>query len=456
MHVGIIGNGFCGLMVCHHLIHLGHSGLKISIFEKQNSPGKGIAYSPQSEKVLLNVIASKMSALSDKPEHFVNWLCSQTQYRKENRQIIANSFIPRAVYGQYLAEIWNETKLIAEKKGILIQSFHEEINDLTIENNKINIRSSPNKDYHFDKVILATGNQLPGNPQININELINSNRYYQNPWNFETNLVDSYKPIFILGNGLTMVDTVIQIREKKIKNQIISVSPNGFNILPHRNFNFTEIFPKIETKASLLELVSFLNRELKTLGKYGISAEPLIDYLRPYTQQLWQNFSIEEKRFFMKYLRHLWGVARHRIPFVTHDIIQKERIENSLKIVSGKITQISAQSDSITVSFYEKMNQKETHLDCSIFINCTGPESDIQKTNSNLLKSCLNKGYIDQDFLKLGINTDVATFKTINKAKQCNKNLYTLGSSLRGELWESTAVNELRLQAKNLAIEILQ
>ena len=458
MHVGIIGNGFCGLMVCHHLTHLGQTGLKISIFEKQYSPGKGIAYSPQSEKVLLNVIASKMSALYDNPEHFVDWLCIQPQYKKENRQLIANSFIPRAVYGQYLSEIWDETKLIAVKKGILIQSYHQEINDLTIEDNKILLRTAQNEEYLFDKVILATGNQLPRNPKINHNELINSNRYYQNPWNFETNLVDSEKPIFILGNGLTMVDTVIQIREKKIKNPIVAVSHNGFNILPHRNFNFnfTEIFPKIESKSSLLNIVSFLNRELKTLEKYGISAEPLIDYLRPNTQQLWQNFTIEEKRFFMKHLRHFWGVARHRIPFVTYDMIQKERIEDTLKIISGKIKTIKILSDSISITYLEKNRKKETSVDCSIFINCTGPESDIEQTNSSLLNSCLEKGYIQQDLLRLGINTDVSTFKTINKDNQPNNNLYTLGSSLRGVLWETTAVNELRLQSKNLAIEILQ
>jgi uncharacterized NAD(P)/FAD-binding protein YdhS len=456
MRVGIIGNGFCGTMLCHHLVKLGQSDLEISVFEKENDPGKGIAYSPQSTKVLLNVIASKMSAFPDDLGHFVEWLCTEDEYKYENRQLIANSFIPRSKYGKYLSNIWNETNNLAQKKGILIQFYKEEIIDLTINNDSISIYSTQKDKLNFDKIILATGNQLPRNPSANQIELIKSPRYFQNPWNFQTNLIDSKKPVFILGNGLTMVDTVMQIREQKIENTIVAVSPHGFNILPHRNFNFDSIFPKINSNASLIDIVNFVNRELKILEKFGISAEPLIDYLRPYTQQLWQNFTYKEKRFFMQNLRHLWGVARHRIPFITYDIIQKERIDNRLKIVSGKITQITTQSDSISVSFLEKMSQKETHLDCSIFINCTGPESDIQKTNSNLLKSCLNKGYIDQDFLKLGINTDVSSFKTINKSKLRNKNLYTLGSSLRGELWESTAVNELRQQAKNLAIEITQ
>jgi len=458
MHIGIIGNGFCGLMTCHHLVNLGSSGLKISIFEKQHNPGKGIAYSPQSEKVLLNVIASKMSAFPDNSEHFVDWLCSQSEYDNEKKQLIANSFIPRYKYGEYLSHVWKETISLAEKKGILVYFYQEEIIDLNMTDESISILSSQLKEYNFDKIILSTGNQLPRNPSINQNELIHSPRYFQNPWNFETEQIDSEKPIFILGNGLTMVDTVIQIREKKIKNTIVAVSPHGFNILPHRNFNFnfSGIFPKIDGESTLLEIVSFINKELKTLEKFGISAEPLIDYLRPYTQQLWQNFTIDEKRYFMKNLRHLWGVARHRIPFVTYDIIQKERIEKSLKIVSGKIRNIIIQPESILISYFDKQSKKEITLDSCILINCTGPESEIEQSTSTLLKSCLTKGYINQDVLKLGINTDISSFKTINKNKTCNKNLFTLGSSLRGELWESTAVNELRLQAKNLAIEILQ
>jgi hypothetical protein len=36
-----------------------------------------------------------------------------------------------------------------------------------------------------------------------------------------------------------------------------------------------------------------------------------------------------------------------------------------------------------------------------------------------------------------------------------NNEIYTIGSTLRGELWESTAINELRIQAKKLSERIL-
>ncbi len=61
-----------------------------------------------------------------------------------------------------------------------------------------------------------------------------------------------------------------------------------------------------------------------------------------------------------------------------------------------------------------------------------------------------------QDHLKLGIKTDATTFQLVNSEGKNHSNLFTLGSNLKGELWESTAVNELRVQAEKLAENILK
>jgi hypothetical protein len=54
----------------------------------------------------------------------------------------------------------------------------------------------------------------------------------------------------------------------------------------------------------------------------------------------------------------------------------------------------------------------------------------------------------------LGIQTDVSDFSVKNKHGKPQSGLHTLGANLRGELWESTAVNELRQQSKDLALII--
>ncbi len=456
MHVAIIGNGFSGLMVARHLIDLGDTSLSISIFEKQHQPGRGIAYSPQSEQVLLNVVAAKMSAFPDKPTHFVEWLSKQTQFLNDDIELLKNSFVSRSIYGKYLNKLWIETLELAFSKKIYLELFQLEITDLISFETNICIQSF-NNEFKVDKVILATGNQLPGNPKELTEDSMLSNRYFQNPWNYKLDSIDTQKPIFIIGNGLTMVDTVIQLREQNRSNKIISLSPHGFHILPHRNFSYTlpDWVSELSQQPTLLELVSAINKQLKSLHKHGISAEPLIDSIRPHTQRFWRGFSYSEKVRFMRHFRHLWGLARHRLPFVTYDIIQKERINGSLSIKSGKVISAKPVENGIEISYRDNSIKQNKTIVAAALINCTGPESDITKTNSSLLQNCLEKGYIQQDELKLGISANINTFETINAAGKENWKVFAIGSLLRGELWESTAVNELRIQAKNLAAAIL-
>ena len=46
--------------------------------------------------------------------------------------------------------------------------------------------------------------------------------------------------------------------------------------------------------------------------------------------------------------------------------------------------------------------------------------------------------------------------KIINKTGSVTQNIYTMGAGLRGIIWETVAVPELRVQAKILAGEILK
>ena len=278
--------------------------------------------------------------------------------------------------------------------------------------------------------------------------------YFQNPWNIES--VKNTKenlPVLIIGNGLTMVDTVLGLLEQGFKGEIYSISPNGFNILPHRHngLKYSKLTEELSDDLSLFELVKLVNKHIKTVREFGVSAEPIIDSLRPHTQRIWKSLSDQEKDLFMSRLRHLWGVARHRIPLHSHDKIQQLRIDGKLHIISGKIIDLSASKEYVTVEYFDKKENELRQLKGSRVINCTGPETDLSNLDKSFLKNCLLKGILTQDKLKLGIKTDTESFQVINAEGNPHVNLFTIGSNLKGELWESTAVNELRGQTEKLA-----
>ena len=153
----------------------------------------------------------------------------------------------------------------------------------------------------------------------------------------------------------------------------------------------------------------------------------------------------------MARLRHLFGVARHRIPLHIYDKIQKLRLDRTLLIQSGKIIDLVELKDEVDVTYYDKKHNYIKRLSVSRVINCTGPESDFSKLENNFLSQCIEEGILTQDELKLGIKTNVKTLRVFSKDNMEHSNIFTLGSNLKGEFWETTAVNELRQQAESLA-----
>ena len=452
--IGIIGGGFSGTLTAFHIVNKATAPCKIFIINEKDNINKGIAYNPYSEKHILNVIAGKMSAFPDKHDHFLDWVMKKKEFKNMDRTLVSNSFLPRMLYGEYLCNIWQITLEEAGKKNITIVEINDTVKGLNKNETTITLLFNISQSFDIDLCVIATGNQVPKNPQIHNTDFYKSSNYFQNPW--KENSVKDIKgdlPILIVGNGLTMVDTIIGLLEQNFKGKIYSISPNGFNILPHRHsgVKYTAHLEEIDENISLINFVQIVNKHIKILREFGVSAEPIIDSLRPITQKIWRNLSILEKKVFMARLRHLFGVARHRIPLHIYDKIQKLRLDGTLHIQSGKIIDIIEEGNIVEVTYYDKKQNSSKKLKVSRVINCTGPESDFSKIENSFLSQCIEEGILTQDELKLGIKTNIETFKVYTKDNEEHFNIYTLGSNLKGELWESTAVSELRQQAESLA-----
>jgi uncharacterized NAD(P)/FAD-binding protein YdhS len=457
--IGIIGGGFSGTMTAVQIIKNATSPCDIYIVSEKEELNKGIAYNPYSDKHILNVITGKMSAFPDKPDDFLEYAIQKEENKRIDKALVSNSFLSRKLYGEYLCHKWKEALEEASAKNIAVIEINDTLTklDKTARGITLNFHHTPNFDVDF--CVIATGNQIPKNPAIKNTAFYSSTNYFQNPWKLDSvNNIESDKPVLIVGNGLTMVDTIIGLKEQNYKGEIYSISPNGFNILPHRHsgMKYTAHLDEISEDTSLYSLFQIIHKHIKIVREFGISAEPIIDALRPMSQKIWRNLSIDERKIFMARLRHLFGVARHRIPLHIYDKIQKWRIEGNLHIKSGKIIDIIEENNRIRVEFFDKKMNKNQTIEVSRVINCTGPETNFSKLEDHFLSQCLQSGILAQDELKLGIKTNVDTYQVIDANQKEHNNLFTLGSNLKGELWETTAVNELRQQAYELAKYISQ
>lgn len=456
-HIAIIGGGFCGTMSAVHLMQKADN-IKITLINSGYPFNKGIAYSPYSKSHLLNIVAGNMSAFADKPNHFTEWVHSKPQYSTLEKDILTKTFLPRSLYGEYLEEIWS-ANMAHKKTGVEVNVIDDVAVDIEIGEDNAVVLLKSGKQVVVNKVVIATGNSEPRDPSIANPLFYLSPKYFRNSWKVESvSNTKSEKDILIIGNGLTMVDTVLGLREQGFSKNIYSISPHGFGILQHRHggIKYNSLQHELKEPYNLNDVVKLIHKHIRKVRELGLSAEPIIDSLRPYTQQIWQALSLKERRYFMNSrLRHLWGVARHRLPVHVHDHIQNLRIHGKLIVIAGNIKSIEEHGDDIVVNYYNRKTRENETLHVERVINCTGPESNIKKSQNKLLQNMSKRGIICTDPLELGINTDVHSFKVIDKYGDKLNTVYTLGTNLRGMLWETTAVPELRVQAEKLASQLL-
>jgi uncharacterized NAD(P)/FAD-binding protein YdhS len=455
--ITIIGAGFCGIITALNLAkQSGNQTIDTTLIHSGSPFGKGIAYNPNSNKSLLNVPCEKMSCFYDQPNHFLDWTCNQGGYELHRPEFIAKLFLPRALYGKYLLETWNE-EIAKLPKNITIRIIEAFATDINEHEKGYGITLSNGVVINTKYLVLATGNEKPGNPKIPNKEFFTSKNYFQNPWERES--TSNLKPegdVLIIGNGLTMVDTVMELCENKFKGRIFTISPNGFSILPHRHSgtSYNAFSEEIKGQYDLNRIYSTFVNHSRKLRELGISAEPITDSLRPFTQNIWINLSVTEKKRFLSHVRHLWGLARHRLPIHIHDQIQRLRIEKKLEIMKGRINDIHENEDTITLEYYNKSTQQQETLNVTRIINCTGPQVNVQKSTNPLIKCLVQKGMIQSDLYRLGIVT-TSEYEVVNAYDQVLTGMFTLGGNLRGMLWETTAVPELKKQCHDVASIIL-
>ena len=459
--IAILGGGLAGVSVAMQLIKQADTALSLQIFDQTGQFGRGVAYQPRQVAHLLNVAAGKMSLDPALPDDFLLWLQQQAQFAADEPAVLAQAYLPRAVFGDYVAQRWQEALALAAQKGLQVSLRKVKVTALDLTDQTAPRLQCEGEWQDFHQLVLACGNELPRHP-AGFAELTNHPAYVHNPW------CDAWlkklKPdsqVVILGNGLTMVDTLLSLRAAGLKTPVLSVSPHGYGMLPHRHpglllSQFSQALPQ---QASLRQLLRLFNHARHQVRRLGVSAEPLIDALRPHTQRYWQQFSPTEKALFMRRLRHLWGVARHRVPLHLHDQLQQQRLHGLLEVHAGRVLRADVAGDQLALQINSRVHREmpaqtfDYHAD--LVLNCTGPEQDYRNLPGHLLQQAIATGALAAGPLGLGLAADVASLRVKNAAGAVQPTVYAIGSLLRGELWESTALHEIRQQAQQIAAGIL-
>jgi uncharacterized NAD(P)/FAD-binding protein YdhS len=306
-----------------------------------------------------------------------------------------------------------------------------------------------------DRVLLATGNQPPaaiGSPSGAFTHAV----YCPDPWqDWPAKIPPADRDIIVLGTGLTMVDVFLTLTQRNWRGNLIAISRNGMIPQSHfRGIEYPDFLPAEPEELSLQQLVGLVEDHCERLRRLGENPGLLVDRFRPFTQRIWQRFSVEEKQEFLKKHAARWNVIRHRIAQPIHQRLTEAITEGQVRILKGSLRRLADQGEQVGVT-YETPRGEERTISGGLVINCTGPCAGFSETKVPLFENLLGRGLIRPDGLDMGIDVG-SEFAVIDREGRHSDCLFAIGPLMKGTLWETTAVPELRGQAMRVAQIMLE
>jgi uncharacterized NAD(P)/FAD-binding protein YdhS len=440
LRVAIIGAGFSGAMVAIHLLRQSDSA-QIEIIDER-LPGRGLAYSTHCDQHLLNVPAIRMSAFGNEPHHFLNWWQSHG-----NAAADAGSFAPRKIYGTYIQDV---LETAARSAGSNVRFLHHvsSVVELYFDGLSVHVILRNGSRLEVDRVVLALGNPTPRD------SFPSQEGYYSSPWQGDALAgIAPDRRVLLIGSGLTAVDAFLMLVSQGHVGPIHMVSRRGQLPRAHETYRPLADAFSVSGKVTARRLVRLIRADVEMAESQGTNWRAVIDSLRSVTNELWQQLGASEQLRVFRHLKTWWDVHRHRMAPEIGAKIQDAVSRKQLVVHAGRVQQLMPRDSGLQVEV--RLGEGSIlSIDVDRVINCTGPDSDYQETRNPLIRHLLATGLVSPGRIGRGLQTNEQG-ELVDRNRRRLDWLFTLGPPRLGDLFETTAVPELRRQAEALANHLL-
>lgn len=442
--VAIVGAGFSGTMVAVHLAQMLPPDATVLLCER-SAFARGAAYATQSPNHFLNVCASGMSAFQDDPSGFARWLETRRDGRGgEIARGAVGEFASRKLYGEYLADIFDAR--LHQRSGARLFPYMGEVVDIVPQDGIFRILFRTGVSVCARSVVLAMGN-IPAPPGAFA-------LHHTNPWlpGATAELRDDM-PLLVIGTGLTMIDIALDLDARGFRGGVVALSRHGW--LPRRHGRPgawpTPVFTAHERR-SIVAMLRRVRREIAEAARQGGDWRWVIDSLRPITVDLWCGLPMDQRQRFLRHMRTLWDVHRHRVAEPLAERVQTMIAAGTLRIVRGRLERMQEAAGAVDVLYRPYGQTGLRQMRAQRVISAVGTPQ-IGGTDSALVASLLMRGLVEPDALSLGFNTD-ARLRPYDSTGRPLAGVWAIGPLARGALWECTAVPDIRQQAEQVAASI--
>jgi uncharacterized NAD(P)/FAD-binding protein YdhS len=458
-----------GTLAAAELLARARTPLHVTIVERSGTIGAGVAYGTPCPDHFLNVRAAGMSAVAGDPDHLLWWLRGPGQEAARRWGAVAapEAFLPRGLYAEY-ARARLRTAAEDAIAGVRLEVVVAEA--LAVEPGAAGrgaadrggahrVVLSDGPDLAADHVILALGNPAPRDPTDHPFPFYESLRYVRDPWSERAlSGLSAEAAVLIVGTNLTMIDLVVALARRGHRGAIHAVSRHGLLPREHGIPASPAAGSTPSGPAAKHQTIRELLRALRLAsGKDASAWRATVDAIRPRAQELWMGFSEGERRRFLRHARPYWEVHRHRA--VPANLRDAERLlaTGQLRIHAGRVDRFieTGGTDAGVTAWLRPRGEaelREFHVDR--VLNATGPEGDYRAAGIAVIERLFEDGMARPGPLGLGLDA-TREGALIGPGGRPSSVLSTLGPPLRGVLWETTAVPEIREQARRLAERLL-
>jgi uncharacterized NAD(P)/FAD-binding protein YdhS len=426
-------------MVAVNLARLSPVPLRIALIDGAGDFARGPAFATTRDEHILNVPAAAMGAFPDEPGDFVRWL-------RETGVPLADesAYLPRYLYAGYLQSLLES----AERSEHRIVRMPLEIAEVREESEYAVLLTRDKEIACVATVaVLALGSLPPNQPAgFDVDAIRESPRYFADASAFLR--APQFDPdggdTLVIGTGLTGLDVILSFRDAAPPGRLIALSRHGRFPLPHAPPGLAARDPFGATalpgtaRGAFSQVRAAANAALRERADW----RTIIDGVRPRTTELWEGFSPVERRRFLRHVRPLWEAHRHRAPQSSLDA--KDALIASGKLVfrAGRLVDAKPIEGGLEVRYVARGTTNIETIRVASVVNCTGRTTDYELDG------------VARDPLGMGLRAR-ADGRLVDATGNVHERLRAIGWPLRGALYESTAVRELRAQAKALAAELI-
>lgn len=424
--------------------------LRIHLFDFRREHGPGFTYSNSDAVLRMNGMAERLSAFDETPDHFVAWLKDRGA---EQTGIVGSDvgceYALRKTYGQYLKDILCAS-LSPTECGAEIGICRHEVTDIAVDDARYKIMLAGGPPMLVDAVILAMGYLAPH--RLTSTQWLNA---IESAWDIDAiRRIPSGSRIAIVGTGQTMMDVIVLLRENNHRGAIYAISRRGLIAHPHAIRESVYPLNSDDLPSDLNGLVHFVREAARMWVLAGNDWRAVMNSLRPYTQKLWMGLSLKEQRRFLEHVLPFWRIHRTRVPPGVWEGVTALRLAEQLRVWAGRILSIERQADNFRVVVQRRGTERPTPLEIDYVINCTGPSMDYSTATSALIRNLINRGTIDCHPSGVGLNV-TPHGAVISRSGVVDRGMFVVGPACGGTLFEINVIREIRRQAANIAMSLV-